>query len=130
MFEDSDEFVPPSEVADMEMIGTEPIEPEPSRGPLDGIVQALWNTEPDVSPREASGFVDLDVPWQNHLEVMFQKITSSGGVPAWLNGVAAVAAFAKQSGVADKVPDQEPEAEENSSDPEENLAMPDPEVLE
>lgn len=70
----------------------EAADPDPSEdtdGRLGSIGKMLSATEPDVSPSQASGTLDLSAPWHAHAEVFVAKVTNSQGTPAWLNLVMA-----------------------------------------
>lgn len=83
---EADDVVMPSDVAE---VGPEAegVESVPMGGGTEesssrSILSPLLSTEPDVSPREASGAFDPEVPWHKDLECALQKITGSGGMPA------------------------------------------------
>ena len=119
----SDGFVSPADVADTGSFadddGNDEFPGVSSEDTSGGSLRAmLSSTEPDISPHEVSGFIDLSVPWFNHLEVMVQKMSSSGGIPAWANGMIAIVALLKQSGA---MPDMD---RDTSDDDEEGTELP------
>lgn len=112
-----------------EALGATFEEPEPDRestvsessstsggGRASSVKDMLSSTRPAKSPQQASGSLDFDTPWYNHLEVGLEKATGADGTPAWVNLVVGCILLVVQEG---DVPmpsradsdDEEPEAD-------------------